>query len=432
MGTPSPQLTHGAHAKTVHPIWWSNAIFFLAMHIATAIAVFLRPPSQVSRLSLCLTIVLSQTASMGITVGYHRMYSHRAFRAAWPIRLALALIGASAFQGSIKVRMHCVPCSRTRLRQRFTDDPVHDPYAATRGFLWSHMGWIFFNSRYERLKSIDRKDLERDAIVRFQHSFYVPLAILTGFVLPFALGLLWHDPIGAFVYGGLVARLLTWHCTFLVNSLAHWDGLQPYSDDNTSRTNLLLALLTCGEGNHNFHSFPHDFRSGPSALDWDPSKWVIMLLHSLGLVSDLRCAREEEIRTAREHMLRKEIAQAHTDGQGAGSDTASGSEEEREDWQGPIWTAEQLADYACANDRCVILLDGYAVDATEYLAEHPGGASLLRRYAVGGKTQRLPGNAPSPSRPAARDANWAFYGGINKHSMAARRQMRRLRVAQMQ
>ncbi|KAI0334087.1 hypothetical protein GY45DRAFT_1296008 [Cubamyces sp. BRFM 1775] len=429
MGAPSPQLTHGAHAKTPHPVWWSNAIFFVGMHIATAIAVLLRPPSQVSRLSLCLTIILSQTASMGITVGYHRMYSHRAFRAPWPIRLALALIGASAFQGSIKVRL----CLRHRLHHRFTDDPVHDPYSATRGFLWSHMGWIFFKSRYERLESIDRKDLDRDPIVRFQHNFYVPLALLTGFVLPPTLGLLWQDPIGAFVYGGLVARLLTWHCTFLVNSLAHWDGLQPYSDDNTSRTNLLLALLTCGEGNHNFqHSFPHDYRSGPSALDWDPSKWVIVFLHSLGLVSGLRRAREEEIRTAREHMLCKEIAQVHTDGQGVGSDTTSGSQEEHEDWQGPIWTVEQLTDYARGEGRCVLLLDGYAVNATEYLAEHPGGASLLRRYAVGSKTPKLPENAPSPSCASASDADWAFYGGINKHTMAAQRQMRRLRVAQVQ
>ncbi|KAJ8496691.1 hypothetical protein ONZ51_g948 [Trametes cubensis] len=353
---------------------------------------------------------------MGITVGYHRMYSHRAFRAAWPIRLALALLGASAFQGSIK---------------RFTDDPVHDPYSATRGFLWSHMGWIFFKARYERMKSIDRNDLDRDPIVRLQHSFYVPLALLTGFALPPALGLLWHDPIGAFVYGGLVARLLTWHCTFLVNSLAHWDGLQPYSDDNTSRTNLLLALLTCGEGNHNFHSFPHDFRSGPSTFDWDPSKWVIILLHSLGLATGLRRARDEEIRVAREHMLLKEIAQAHTDGQVVGSDSTTGSEEECEDWQGQVWTVEQLAEYACGKGRCVLLLDGYAVDATEYLAEHPGGASLLRRYAVMSETLKLPGNSPPPNRSGARNADWAFYGGINKHTMAARRQMRRLRVAQV-
>ena len=215
-------------------------------------------------------------------------------------------------------------------------------------------------------------------------------------------------------------------------------------------TTLILRTLRAPQ-----HSFPHDFRSGPSTFDWDPSKWVIILLHSLGLATGLRRARDEEIRVAREHMLLKEIAQAHTDGQVVGSDSTTGSEEECEDWQGPVWTAGQLAEYACGKGRCVLLLDGYAVDATEYLAEHvrpprsrlnpissphgdsrrerrqPGGASLLRRYAVGSKTLKLPGNPPPPNRSGARDADWAFYGGINKHTMAARRQMRRLRVAQV-
>ncbi|KAI0354610.1 hypothetical protein OH77DRAFT_1425672 [Trametes cingulata] len=411
-------------------IWWSNATFFVATHIAAAVAVYLRPPSQVPRLTLLFMVVFWQAASMGITVGYHRLYSHRAFRATLPVRAFVALLGASAFQGSIKWW-----CLRHRLHHRFTDDPAHDPYAATRGLFWSHMGWIFFKARYERLESIDRGDLERDPVVRLQHKYYVPLALITGFAFPPIIGKLWNDPVGSFVYAGLVARLLIWHCTFLVNSLAHWDGLQPYSDDNTSRTNLVLALLTCGEGNHNFvrthHSFPHDFRSGPAPLDWDPSKWVILLLHSLGLASGLRRARVEEIRAARDYMLRKEITPPHTetDDLGTTSGSGSGSEEDSEEWEGPIWTGAQLAEQASAEGRCILLLDGYAVDATEYLTEHPGGALLLRRYAIGGKAQKA--DAPTAGARPARDADWAFHGGVNKHSQAARRRMRQLRVAKV-
>lgn len=101
----------------------------------------------------------------------------------------------------------------------------------------------------------------------------VPIALFLGFILPTILGSLWNDPWGSFIWAGLLARLFIWHSTFLVNSfvfrqsktislpddtvfrLAHWDGLQPYSDENTSRGNLLLALMTGGEGNHNFVSF---------------------------------------------------------------------------------------------------------------------------------------------------------------------------------
>ncbi|KAI0640073.1 fatty acid desaturase-domain-containing protein [Trametes polyzona] len=431
-------------------IWWSNGVFFVGTHFAAALAVALRPPSTVSWVTLLLMVVLWQAASMGITVGYHRLYSHRAFRAAWPVRMFVALLGASAFQGSIKWW-----CLRHRLHHRFTDDPVHDPYAATKGLLWSHVGWIFYKSRYERLESVDQEDLETDPVVRLQHKYYIPLALITGFVFPFVVGALWGDPVGSFVYAGLVARLLIWHCTFLVNSLAHWDGLQPYSDDNTSKSNLVLALLTCGEGNHNFHhSFPHDFRSGPSPLDWDPSKWVIMLLHSLGLASGLRRARKEEIRAAREYMLRKKITNPHAHTHGM---YVSGSEEDDDDWDGPVWTKAQLVEHARTKRRCMLLLDGFAVDATEYLAEHPGGAQILRRYAIGAESHGGSGQlgrrseheleseharqnededdtgtpeARRTGRPV-RDADWAFHGGINKHSMAARRRVRQLRVARV-
>ncbi|EIW64164.1 uncharacterized protein TRAVEDRAFT_158133 [Trametes versicolor FP-101664 SS1] len=417
-----------ARAPPPARIWWSNGIFFVGTHLAAVVAVFLRPPSEVPWQTLLFMVVLWQAASMGITVGYHRLYSHRAFRAAWPVRMAVALLGASAFQGSIKVRS-----LRHRLHHRFTDDPTHDPYAATKGLLWSHVGWIFYKSRYERLESIDQDDLEGDIVVRMQHKYYIPLALMMGFGLPIIAGSLWNDPMGSFVYAGLVARLLIWHCTFLVNSLAHWDGLQPYSDDNTSKSNLVLALLTCGEGNHNFHSFPHDFRSGPSPLDWDPSKWAIILLRSLGLASGLRRARMEEIRAAREYMLRKKITHIHVHADGTHDLYMSGSEEEDDAWGGPVWTVAELAAHAQEQGRCILLLDGYAVDASEYLAEHPGGALLLRRYAIGARTSKDGADADATSTgKAVRDANWAFHGGINKHSQAAQRRMRQLRVARVQ
>ncbi|KAI0828851.1 hypothetical protein BC628DRAFT_1360971 [Trametes gibbosa] len=425
-----PSAPPDAPLRRPAPIWWSNAVFFVAIHLAALAAVALRPPSQVPKETLWLMVVLWQAASMGITVGYHRLYSHRAFRAALPVRAFVALLGASAFQGSIKWWS-----LRHRLHHRFTDDPVHDPYAATRGLLWSHLGWIFFKSRYERMKTIDQDDLDRDLVVRLQHKYYIPLALLTGFGMPVFIGLLWDDPVGSFVYASLVARLLIWHCTFLVNSLAHWDGLQPYSDDNTSKSNLFLALLTCGEGNHNFqHSFPHDFRSGPSPLDWDPSKWMIMLLHSFGLASGLRRARADEIRAAREYMLRKEITHLAPRADDTSPSSTSGSEEDEDDgeWDGPVWTHAEAVEHARTKGRCVLLLDGYAVDAAEYLGEHPGGALLLRRYAIGATMRKEDTDASADGGAPAHDADWAFHGGINKHSLAARRRVRHLRVARVQ
>ncbi|KAI0067970.1 hypothetical protein BV25DRAFT_1875026 [Artomyces pyxidatus] len=389
-------------------IWWSNAFFFLAAHVAAAYGVYTRPPSTVSKPTLLMTVLLWQIASFGVTIGYHRMYSHRAFTAPFPIRMGLAMLGTTAFQGSIKFR-----CLRHRLHHRFTDDEEHDPYCATRGLFYSHVGWIFYKPKYEKLELIERDDLEQDPVVRIQHKYYVPMALTFGFGLPVFLGWTWNDTTGALIYGGFVSRLLIWHCTFLVNSLAHWDGLQPYSDENTSRTNWILAILTAGEGNHNFHAFPHDFRAGPATFDWDPSKWVILVLHQLGLATGLRRADASDIQEAKLHMLGKHHAAVPLRSEDV--------------WEGAVWRREDIDDYiSCKKNACVIVIDGFAVDVTEYLTEHPGGARLLRNYSV-----------PTPDDPANtkptkwKEAGWAFNGGLNNHSSAARRRMAQLCIAKV-
>ncbi|KAF9469839.1 hypothetical protein BDZ94DRAFT_33794 [Collybia nuda] len=403
MSSPSPPVLPPISAPQ---IWWTNSIFFIAVHLAALFGIYYWPPHIVAPANLVLSVVLWQLGNLGITIGYHRLYSHRAFRASFGVRLILTAMGSSAFQGSVKWW-----CLRHRLHHRFTDDPIHDPYSATRGLFYSHMGWIFFKPTYERLDLIERDDLLCDPVVKFQHKYYVPLALILGFLVPSTLGLLWGDPRGAFIWGGLVPRLAIWHCTFLVNSMAHWNGLQPYSDEDTSRGNLILALLTCGEGNHNFHAFPHDFRSGPSLTDWDPSKWIIIALHHFGLVTGLRRARKDDVIEATDYMHEKSR-------HGAPYSHDIGL------WEGQVWTSQQLGEYTRAKPgRCIVLIDGYAVDVTKYLREHPGGAALLRKYSA------LKGDDPRAG--ALVDASWAFNGGLNNHSRAAKRRMVGFKVAQI-
>ncbi|KAF5312206.1 hypothetical protein D9619_002627 [Psilocybe cf. subviscida] len=405
------------HSKPQKPpqIWWANAIFFVMVHVAAGIGMYYVPPWSIPRATLLLWFLTWQLSDFGITIGYHRLYSHKAFRAALPVRIVLAALGSAAFQGSIKIppaqpkaSQFAGPSNTDCTMLRFTDDLLHDPYAATRGLFYSHMGWIFYKPTYEKMELIERDDLERDPVVRFQHKHYVPLAIFFGFILPTLLGLLWSDPLGSYIYGGLVARLFIWHCTFLVNSLAHWEGLQPYSDEDTSRGNLLLALLTGGEGNHNFHSFPHDFRSGPSWSDWDPSKWIILGLEWLGLVTSLRRARQEDLVEAVHHMHHKTNMDSEK------------NQDEDEMWDGDVYTLAEIQAMA-KEGRCMIVIDGFAVDVTSYLLEHPGGATLLRNYSV-----RL-----GTKSDLWKNSDWAFHGGLNNHSRAARRRMIELRVAKM-
>ncbi|KAL0071122.1 hypothetical protein AAF712_001680 [Marasmius tenuissimus] len=344
-----PQKTRPAER-----IWWSNAVFFLLVHVAAVLGVFWYPPRSVPTKTLVLAVLSWQLAEFGITIGYHRLYSHRAFRASTGVRIVLAALGASGFQGSIK---------------RFTDDPVHDPYAATRGLLFSHMGWIFFKPKYEKLDLVDREDLEKDPVVRFQHEHYVPLALFFGFVLPTVIGWLWGDAMGAYVWAGLVAR----------------------------------------------HAFPHDFRSGPSRLSWDPSKWIILALHRLGLANGLRRARDEDMKEALGYMHHKTVHGVPP------------LEEQEEEKQATEWTIDKAIEYAFeqpdSRRRSLILVAGWVLDVTRYLGEHPGGSSLLRSYSLqvesNGETYQW------------KDATWAFEGGLNNHSRAAVRRMKEFRVARL-
>ncbi|KIJ53481.1 hypothetical protein M422DRAFT_25353 [Sphaerobolus stellatus SS14] len=401
------------HTKDTPPIWWSNATFFVGIHIAAVYGVlYLSPLASTPVKSLLLAVALWQLSCFGITIGYHRLYSHRAFRARFGVRVTLMVLGSMAFQGSIKWWT-----LRHRLHHRFTDDPIHDPYAATRGLLWSHMGWIFFKPSYPRLESIDKDDLERDPVVKFQHRYYVPIALFFGLVFPAIIGYAWDDALGAFIWAGMVARIAAWHCTFLVNSLAHWEGLQKYSDEMSARGNLIMAMLTCGEGNHNFvsdHAFPHDYRAGPQLFDWDPSKWVIRMLHNLKLASRLRCARDEDISYAMKCIQRKQKTSDTWDHQPiAPSDPNS--------WKGPVWDRSEIKEYLKnQSGSCCLIVNDLLTDVTQYIGEHPGGSGLLRNFSLRMEDDDV----------VWQDATWAFEN-LNTHSSIARKRLQEFAIARV-
>ncbi|CAE6438712.1 unnamed protein product [Rhizoctonia solani] len=431
------------------PIWWSNAIFFVSMHVMAIIGVYYYPIWLVPRKTIALCILSWQLASFGITIGYHRLWSHRSFVARRPLRAVLAVMGALGFQGSIKWW-----CLRHRLHHRFTDDPIHDPYAATRGLWYAHLGWIFRKPRYERIPLVDKDDLEADPIVRLQHQFYIPVAVFFGLVAPTLIAKAWDDALGGYIYGGILARILIWHCTFMINSLAHWEGLQPYTDEVTARGNLvgedqsfwydgpILALFTSGEGNHNYHAFPHDFRNGPCAKDWDPSKWIIWALHQFTpLVTRVRRAREEDISRARRwmtyvHGLGKDHLPHEWETLDDDAFFQAVAEVENESQSGRIgqlpeteletWDLTRLESYVQNERRIIILIDGWLVDVTRYMSEHPGGPALLGQHSF----KPLLGADPADIKSdLPKDAGWAFNGGMNNHTRTARARMRTLRIA---
>jgi stearoyl-CoA desaturase (delta-9 desaturase) len=141
-------------------------------------------------------------------------------------------------------------------------------------------------------KSVQRSDisdLKADPILKFQHTFFFPLAFFMGIILPSLIaGFGWGDFWGGMLIGGFLTITLIQHSTFCVNSVAHYFGDLTYSDTRSPRDAFWVSLLTFGEGYHNFHhEFPYDYRNGVNTFAWDPSKWLIkfFFLFWLGIQS---------------------------------------------------------------------------------------------------------------------------------------------------
>lgn len=284
------------------PRSWLNTLFLLGTLILALIFVPWKLAVQGLRWSEVAVLLVMYTATgLAITVGYHRLFSHRTFQAAWPVRFALLLFGAAAFQNSA-----IAWCSDHRHHHRFVDDLARDPYPVRRGFWYAHWLWVM-EAKDRPLEGIG--DLERDPLVRWQRRYHFwiggAVAALPVLVVGWATGNL----AGQLVMGLLLRIVLTHHSTFLINSAAHWFGSQPYTDANSARDNAVLAPFTFGEGYHNFHHmWQWDYRNGPRWYQWDPAKWLIAAGAWVGLTWNLRRVPATDMQRARVAMEAKRLA----------------------------------------------------------------------------------------------------------------------------
>ncbi|KII91173.1 hypothetical protein PLICRDRAFT_37880, partial [Plicaturopsis crispa FD-325 SS-3] len=319
---------------------------------------------------------------LGITAGYHRLWAHRSYNASKPLQYFLAIAGAGAVEGSIKwwSRGH-------RAHHRYTDTDL-DPYNAHRGFMYSHVGWMLVKPR-RKPGVADVSDLTRNAVVRWQHKHYILLILIFAFLVPTIIpGLLWGDYKGGYVYAGVVRLLFVHHSTFCVNSLAHWLGESPFDDKHTPRDHFATALVTIGEGYHNFHhQFPMDYRNAIRWYQYDPTKWFIWAAKQLGLASHLKTFRDNEIRKGQLTMQLKKLraTQEHIEWPSDNNDL-------------PVISWDSFQEQSAK--RPLILISGFIHDVSGFLEEHPGGQHLLVRH-------------------IGKDATTAFFGGVYDHSNAA-------------
>jgi len=252
-----------------HSLHWSDLVVFVVMYFATG---------------------------LGITVGFHRMLTHRSFETSRPVKALFAILGSAAVEGPVIswVADH-------RKHHAFTDregDP-HSPHVdhghglrgALRGLFHAHVGWLFIHTQ-RAAKDRYAGDLIEDPVIAWvSRTFFLWAAL--GLVVPFALGWAIGGGVGAgftgLLWGGAVRMLVLHHVTYSINSLCHVFGSRRYATDDESRNLAWLAPLAMGENFHNnHHAFPTSARHGLGRHQWDLSAAVIGLLERLGLVWDVR------------------------------------------------------------------------------------------------------------------------------------------------
>ena len=265
---------------------WGRVVPFLLLHLS-CLFVFV---VGVSWIAVGTAFALYFIRMFAITAGYHRYFSHRAFRTSRPGQFILAVLGASAAQrGPLWWAAH------HRHHHEFSDQPedIHSP--TQKGFFWSHIGWVLdrtnFRSRIERVK-----DFARFPELRFLDRFDILVPVMLGVgVFLFGVALeTWAPGLGTngwqmLVWGFVVSTIALYHGTFTVNSLAHVFGRRRFATKDTSRNSMLIALITLGEGWHNnHHHYPASARQGFYWWEIDVSYYIIKLLSVFGLVWDVR------------------------------------------------------------------------------------------------------------------------------------------------
>ncbi|MFZ9880699.1 MAG: acyl-CoA desaturase [Phycisphaerales bacterium] len=244
---------------------------------------------------LALMVGMYVITGLGVTIGYHRLVTHRAFRAKRPIELFFAICGSMAAQGPI------LWWAATHRRHHQHSDHEHDPHSPhagqkpgfmgrVRGFLHAHIGWLLADLRADADRYIPDLTADR-GLERISALF--PLWVLLGLALPAAIGGLvtmsWMGVLLGFLWGGLVRMLLLHHVTWSVNSVCHLWGARDYRSGDESRNNPVMGVLALGEGWHNnHHAFPASARHGLKWWQFDLSWVVIRTLEKLGLAEKVR------------------------------------------------------------------------------------------------------------------------------------------------
>ncbi|WP_269523839.1 acyl-CoA desaturase [Coraliomargarita parva] len=258
---------------------WDTFAFVVVYHglIIGLLPLFIAQFSWAAVLLFLITYVIG---GLSITAGYHRLYAHKAYAANPVFEWCILLGSALSWEMSALMWSH-----DHRLHHNHVDTDK-DPYSIKKGFWYAHLLWLFdYKRKYDPSLVAD---LLKNPRVVFQDKYYVHLVLIVNLAV-FALGCLWVGPFASFYMGFLIRMAMIHHSTWFINSLCHTIGSKTYARELTAVDNAILALLTFGEGYHNYHhAFAADYRNGIRWYHFDPTKWLIWTASKFGMAKNLR------------------------------------------------------------------------------------------------------------------------------------------------
>jgi len=271
--------TLAAPAKTWNAPVWVKSLPFFAIHLA-GLSVFF---TSTHLIDWILALTFYVTRMFGITAGYHRYFSHKTFKTSRWFQFALAWLGCSALQ---KGPLWWAGHHRLHHKHSDTEHDVHSPITKT---VWdAHVGWILDPANDETQWRMLKDWMKYPELVWLNKWHWVPGVVLAvqAFVLSYFLG---GNGWGGLAVGWALSTIVLYHCTFMINSLAHLVGRRRYETTDRSRNNFALAVLTLGEGWHNnHHHYQNTARQGFFWWEIDLSYYTLKALSWVGIVWDIK------------------------------------------------------------------------------------------------------------------------------------------------
>jgi len=290
-----------SHEKVPLKIKVFNLIVVVTPLIGLAVACVMLWGVAFDWVHLLILAVMYLLTGFGVTIGYHRYFTHRSFTTSRPIKALLGVLGSMAVEGPV---IEWVATHRKHHQHSDTEEDPHSPHThgeTIRGALHAHIGWFILSRARSREHDRDMRsavsaryarDLSSDPLIRWLDAMF-PWLVLLSLALPALAGGLitmsWTGALLGLLWGGLVRIFLVHHVTWSINSVCHIWGTRPFDSHDESRNNAIFGVLALGEGWHNnHHAFPASARHGLKWWQFDLSYLIILVMARLGLVRDVK------------------------------------------------------------------------------------------------------------------------------------------------